>query len=86
MPSSTSIEHAVPLARQIREKLLKYPEVKTVTSQIGSSDDGTDPNLPSNIEFFVDLKLAKDGELIWHGNKENLVNQCQKIWRIFREF
>jgi len=78
LPSSTSVEHSVQVARQIREKLLKYPEVKTVVSQIGSSDDGTDPNLPSNIEFFVDLKLAKDWRALWHENKEELVNNMSK--------
>lgn len=32
-----------------------YPEVKNVVSQIGSPDDGTDPNPYSNIEILVYL-------------------------------
>lgn len=78
LPRSTTISHAVYVSRQIREKLLEYPEVKSVISHIGSADDGTDPNLLSNIENLVDLKLAKDWRWKWHKNKENLVNDMSK--------
>lgn len=73
LPRSTTIQHSVHVARQVREKLLKYPEVKNVISQIGTADDGTDPNLLSNIENLVDLKLAKDWRFKWHKNKEKLI-------------
>lgn len=78
LPRSTTIEHSVEVARQIREKILKYPEVKNVISQIGSADDGTDPNLLSNIENLVDLKLSKDWRWKWHENKEKLIEDMSK--------
>ena len=40
----------------MREILLKFPEVRTVVSQLGSPDDGTDPNGPDNVELYVGLK------------------------------
>lgn len=78
LPRSTTIYHSVEVAKQIREKILKYPEVKSVVSQIGSSDDGTEPNLLSNIEFCIDLKLAKNWRWKWHKNKEKLIEDMSK--------
>lgn len=78
LPRSTTIEHSVAIARQIRERVLKYPEVKSITSQIGSADDGTDANLLSNIENLIDLKLSKDWRWKFHKNKEKLVEDMSK--------
>ena len=78
LPRSTTIEHSVEVAREIREILLQYPEVKNVISHIGSADDGTDPNLLSNIENMVDLKLAKDWRFKWHKNKQKLIQDMSK--------
>jgi len=77
LPRSTTIAHSVDIAGDIREKLLEYPEVKNVISHIGSADDGTDPNLPSNIENMVDLKLAKHWRAKWHKNKEKLITDME---------
>ncbi len=83
LPRSTTIAHSVEVAREIREILLKYPEVKNVISHIGSADDGTDPNLLSNIENMVDLKLAKDWRWKWHKNKQKLIeDMSQKLSEI----
>ena len=78
LPRSTTIEHSVDVARKIREVLLQYPEVKKVISHIGSADDGTDPNLLSNIENMVDLKLAKDWRWKWHKNKQKLIQDMSE--------
>lgn len=78
LPRSTTIEHSVEVARQIREVLLQYPEVKNVISHVGSADDGTDPNLLSNIENMVDLKLAKDWRPKWHKNKQKLIQDMSE--------
>lgn len=78
LPRSSTISHSVDIARQIRAKVLEYPEVKTVVSQIGSADDGTDPNLQSNIENLIDLKLAKDWRWKWHQNKEKLIEDMSR--------
>lgn len=78
LPRSTTIEHSVEVAREIRGILLQYPEVKNVISHIGSADDGTDPNLLSNIENMVDLKLAKDWRWKWHKNKQKLIQDMSE--------
>ncbi|MDD3594064.1 MAG: CusA/CzcA family heavy metal efflux RND transporter [Candidatus Gastranaerophilales bacterium] len=74
LPRSSTIAHSVDIARQVREILLEYDEVKNVISHVGSADDGTDPNLLSNIENMVDLKLAKDWRRKWHKDKHKLIN------------
>jgi len=55
-PVGISLEDARPYVHDIRERLLTVPEVRTVVSQLGAPDDGTDPNGPDNCEFFVGLK------------------------------
>lgn len=78
LPRSTTIEHSVDIAKQVRKKIMEYPEVKSITSQIGSADDGTDANLLSNIENLIDLKLSKDWRWKWHRNKEKLIEDMSK--------
>jgi cobalt-zinc-cadmium resistance protein CzcA len=36
--------------------LKEFPEVEAQMSQLGRPEDGTDPSMPSNLEFFVRLK------------------------------
>ena len=56
LPTSVSLDESVKLAHGIRKVLRGYPEVTNVVSQVGTPDDGTDPNNYSNIEIFVDLQ------------------------------
>src|SRR5262249_14538948 len=51
-----SLEGARPYVQKIRDRMLAVPEVRVVVSQLGSPDDGTDPNGPDNCEFFIGLK------------------------------
>ena len=55
-PVGISLEGARPYTHEIRERFLKYPEVRVVVSQLGAPDDGTDPEAPDNVEFYVGLK------------------------------
>jgi cobalt-zinc-cadmium resistance protein CzcA len=55
-PVGISLEGARPYVRDIRERLLEFPETRVVVSQLGAPDDGTDPNGPDNCEFFIGLK------------------------------
>src|SRR5206468_8442116 len=45
-----------PYVHRIRERLLRFPEARVVVSQHGAPDDGTDPNSPDNVEFYIGLK------------------------------
>jgi len=70
MPPSISIEASNQYVNRMRRLMLQYPEVRTVVSQHGRPDDGTDATGFFNAEFFVPLRAA--GE--WpHGiSKEQL--------------
>ncbi len=55
-PVGIALEGAQPYVHDIRERLLRFPEVRVVVSQHGAPDDGTDPNGPDNVEFYIGLK------------------------------
>jgi cobalt-zinc-cadmium resistance protein CzcA len=55
-PVGVSLEGVRPYVREIRERLLRFPQVRVVVSQLGAPDDGTDPEAPDNSEFYVGLK------------------------------
>ncbi len=73
LPTSVSLDQAASIANDIRKTLRTYPEVTNVVSQVGSADDGTDPNNYSNIEIFVDLKPKEEWESKY-GTKQELIN------------
>ncbi len=55
LPYSVSLDKSVEIAKQVREKVIAFPEVKTVVSQTGRPDDGTDVTGFYNNEFDVIL-------------------------------
>jgi heavy metal efflux system protein len=75
LPPTISLEAGEPIVTKIREILLRYPEVITVTSQQGRPDDGSDAAGFYNAEFFVPLKPFDQ----WPPNetKETLINKLQ---------
>ncbi|MBY0404744.1 MAG: efflux RND transporter permease subunit, partial [Cyanobacteria bacterium] len=77
-PPSVSLEESVKVAHKIRYIIRNYPEVKNVTTQSGSPDDGTDPNLFSNIECLIDLKPASQWRSQFHENKQLLIASMEK--------
>jgi len=56
MPSTISLEAAMPYVNRMRQILLTYPEVITVVSQHGRPDNGSDAAGFNNVELFVPLK------------------------------
>ena len=76
-PYSISLEKSVEVSRQVRQKLMEFPQVKYAVSQTGRPDDGTDVAGFYNNEFSVMLypesewkpKISKD-ELIAEMNKK----------------
>lgn len=55
LPTGISLEKANDMAATLRETLLEYPEISYVVTQLGRSDQGTDPWTPSHIEVPVGL-------------------------------
>jgi cobalt-zinc-cadmium resistance protein CzcA len=60
LPVGVSLEGAQRYVQQLRATLLEFPEVRTVVSQTGSPDDGTDPNGPDNAELYVGLRPREE--------------------------
>jgi len=56
MPTTLSLQDGEVEAGKMRMILMKYPEVTTVTSQLGRPDDGSDASPFSNCELFAPLK------------------------------
>ena len=69
-PVGVSIEGIQPYVHEIRERLLRFPQVRVVVSQHGAPDDGTDPEAPDNLELYVGLKPREE----WQDkDKEKLI-------------
>src|SRR5947207_3092227 len=60
LPIGISLEDANPYVHDIRERLLTFPEVRVVVSQLGAPDDGTDINGPDTAEFYIGLKPREE--------------------------
>ncbi len=69
-PVGISLEGARPYVHEIRERLVKFSEVRVVVSQHGAPDDGTDPNGPDNAEFYIGLKPREEWSF---RNKDTLI-------------
>jgi cobalt-zinc-cadmium resistance protein CzcA len=70
LPTSASLETTKEVERIVRAKILDYPEVAHIITQVGRPDDGSDPKGPNNLENLVDLKPRKEWRF---ANKEELV-------------
>lgn len=77
LPTSVALEQSVKVAHTIRQILHEYPETTNIISQVGTPDDGTDPNNYSNIEIFVDLQ-PKEKWRPQFQEKQDLVNAMNK--------
>lgn len=60
LPMSLSLPESVNMAKTLRRDLQSFPEVSSVLSQTGRSNDGTDPNGFYFLQFQVDLKPKKE--------------------------
>ena len=73
LPVSSSLDYGAHAVSRMRYIFQSFPEVKTVVSQLGRPDDGTEATGFFNIEFSVDLKPPS----LWPAglSKADLVNQ-----------
>jgi cobalt-zinc-cadmium resistance protein CzcA len=60
LPIGIALEATRPYVHEIRERMLRFPEVRVVVSQTGAPDDGTDPNGPDNNEFYIGLRPREE--------------------------
>ena len=62
-PVGISLEGARPYVREIRERLLQFPETRVVVSQLGAPTMGQTPTVPDNAEFFIGLKPREEWKI-----------------------
>jgi len=78
MPYTISFEEASKLGPQMRELLLRFPQITTVANELGRDDEGTDPIGFFNDEYYVGLKPYTDSA--WSGSirtKAQLIDAIQ---------
>jgi heavy metal efflux system protein len=76
LPMSVSLDEANVLSAKMVEVLQKFPEVKQTLTQVGRTNDGTDPKGFFNVQIQVDLKPAKE----WNrkGTVDDLISDMDK--------
>ncbi len=82
MPYTISFDEAAKVTPRIRAVLHSFPNVTTVTSELGRPDDGTDSTGFFNVEFFVGLRPYAD----WTGPYRNKPAQIAAIDRKLSAF
>jgi cobalt-zinc-cadmium resistance protein CzcA len=78
LANSTSLAEGEKFTTECRYVFASFPEVKTVVSQVGRPDDGTDTGGFGNTEYFVDLKPHDQWRPVFHKNKEELIAAMNK--------
>ena len=73
LANSTSLSEGEKFTTNCRYVFASFPEVKTVVSQVGRPDDGTDTGGFGNTEYFVDLKPHDQWRPVFHRKKEALI-------------
>jgi len=76
LPYSVSLDKSVEVGKQVREKMIGYPEVKYIVSQTGRPDDGTDVAGFYNNEF--DVLLYPEDSWKPKISKEELIDSMNK--------
>jgi heavy metal efflux system protein len=73
LANSTSLSEGEKFTTNERYVFASFPEVKTVVSEVGRPDDGTDTGGFGNTEYFVDLKPHDEWRPVFHKNKQELI-------------
>jgi heavy metal efflux system protein len=80
LPTPVSLNKAKDLEKDVRARLLEFREAKSILTQLGRPEDGTDPKGFNNLEVLIDLK-PKD---TWrYRDKDELVKAMQKRLAVF---
>lgn len=81
MPQSISLKESVKIADQLREEVIRFPEIREVLAQTGRPNDGTDATGFYNIELFVKMYPEKE----WKSgmSKEELITAIDKKLSVY---
>jgi cobalt-zinc-cadmium resistance protein CzcA len=80
LPTPVSLNKAKDLERDIRARLSEFREAKSILTQLGRPEDGTDPKGFNNLEVLIDLKPKETWR---YGDKEELVRAMEQRLAIF---
>lgn len=75
LPSNISISEGRKLVPRLTAVLQRTPVVDEVVSQLGRPEDGADPTLANNLEFFIKLKPPEKWPADIHGIAD-VIAQC----------
>jgi len=81
LPMSVSLSEANTISNKMIDILARFPEVKQTLSQVGRTNDGTDPKGFFNVQIQVDLKPKKQWERNITG--EQLIDEMDAQLRKF---
>ncbi|WP_085315247.1 efflux RND transporter permease subunit [Derxia lacustris] len=70
LPPQTALDKTKEIEREVRRIVRSYPEVGDVITQVGRTDDGTDPKGPNNLEILAALKPHDEWRF---GDKKSLI-------------
>jgi heavy metal efflux system protein len=81
LPMSVSLSEANSISDKMVDILTKFPEVKQTLSQVGRTNDGTDPKGFFNVQIQVDLRQKKE----WKRNvtEDQLIDEMDAQLRKF---
>ena len=80
LPTPISLSKAKEIERGIRARVEEFPEAKSVLTQLGRPEDGTDPKGFNNLEILVSLQPK---ELWRYGSKDELIQELNQKLSIF---
>jgi len=80
LPTPVSLSKAKLLEEDIRKYILEFSEVKSVLTQLGRPEDGTDPKGFNNLEILIDLKPKETWR---YSKKDDLVKAMNKRLAVF---
>ena len=81
LPNSVNIQESTRLAKEMKDKIRTFDEVKFVLNQVGRPNDGTDPTGFFNIEFHIQLHPEKE----WNSklSKNELIDDMRKELQVY---
>jgi cobalt-zinc-cadmium resistance protein CzcA len=80
LPTPVSLNKAKELERDIRRRLSEFSEAKSILTQLGRPEDGTDPKGFNNLEVLIDLKPKETWR---YSNKDELVKAMEQRLAVF---
>ena len=80
LPTPVSLHTAKTLEQQVRGNLETFSEAKTVLTQLGRPEDGTDPKGFNNLEVLIDLKPKSEWR---YASKNELIQAMDKQLAMF---